>query len=174
MSERGGGGFGWWLAGCRGAEGARAAVFSAPGLLSASCTPSVEWVSSATLVDGDRVGGVQHQKPVQKYHQWATSRPVCRCFNGPTPLSVVRPSQYPTIPPLHFSPHNCIRICPMPSLCLMPISEGFMELSPPLLPLKCGLRGSSTLYMDIFASEDVTSPTSGFEPMAFGKNLAFF
>ena len=78
LSERGGGGFGWWLAGCRGAEGARAAVFSAPGLLSASCTPSVEWVSSATLVDGDRVGGVQHQKPVQKYHQWATSRPVCR------------------------------------------------------------------------------------------------
>ena len=53
---------------------------------------------SATLVVGD--GAVQHQKPVQKYHQWATrlSPLLCRCFNGRT-LSACC-SQYPAMPHL--------------------------------------------------------------------------
>ena len=52
-----------------------------PGLLHLAPTSAEEWVSSATLVLGDGVGALQHQKPVQKYHQWATGA-LCRCFNG--------------------------------------------------------------------------------------------
>ena len=51
------------------------------GLLHLAPTSAEEWVSSATLVLGDGVGALQHQKPVQKYHQWATGA-LCRCFNG--------------------------------------------------------------------------------------------
>ena len=162
MSERGGGGFGLlaeWVPVCGRSSSCSIECTQACSAASASCTPlcgvgeqcnSWRWWS-ATPKTSSEIPPVGHE-----------SGPfMCRCFNGPTPLSVVRPSQYPTIPALHFSPHNCIRICPMPSLCLMPISEGFMELSSPLLPVKYGLRGSSTLSMDIFASEDVTRLLSG-------------
>ena len=78
LSERGGGGFGVVAeppAGVR--KGLKLQYSVQPACSLHPAHPSVEqWVSSsATLVVGDRVGGgVQHQKPVQKYHQRAPSR----------------------------------------------------------------------------------------------------
>ena len=103
---------GWWPRGCRCAEGACCSIQCTRVCTPPFCLSHPPLWCSATLVVG--VGAVQHQKPVQKYHQWAT-RLSPSCADALTAAQYRRGAanipQCPTY--LHPSPHNCIRLWPM-------------------------------------------------------------
>ena len=105
---------GWWPSGCRCAEGACCSIQCTRVCTPPFCLSHPPLWCSATLVVGDGVGAVQHQKPVQKYHQWAT-RLSPPCADALTAAqyrgAAANIQQCPTY--LHPSPHNCIRLWPM-------------------------------------------------------------
>ena len=154
-------GRGWFWGGgratCRCAEGAQAAVFSAPCLLSASCTPLC-----------GAVGEQQCNSGGWRSRWWRSATPKTSSEIPPAGPESGSPD---ALTAAHYrraavnipqsSPRNCIRICPMADvpnahLSCWRHSQRAEKMGSPLLPLECGFRGLTTLSMAIFASEEVT------------------
>ena len=157
LSERGGGGFGVVAEPPAGAEGAQAAVFSAPCLLFASCTPLC-----------GAVGEQQCNSGGWRSRWWRSATPKTSSEIPPAGPESGSPD---ALTAAHYrraavnipqsSPRNCIRICPMADvpnahLSCWRHSQRAEKMGSPLLPLECGFRGLTTLSMAIFASEEVT------------------